>query len=109
MKIISSILYLLAFFIVSTCSASSFIPHLSSFSDSATLAGHVRDSATHEALAGVRIELRELHSGANSDSAGNFTIKGLPAGKIGIEIHLLGYSTLKKSVTLAEGKTTTIA
>ena len=109
MKISSIILFFVSFFFVSICSASSFIFHLSSFPDSATLIGHVRDSVTHEALSGVRITLRELRRGAISDIAGNFTINGLPAGTIEAEIHQLGYNTAKRSVELQPGQTITIS
>ncbi len=75
---------------------------------SSTFSGHVRDASTHEALAGARIELRDLHRGAISDISGDFTIKNLPAGAIDVEVHLLGYTVEKQIVLLAQGLETKV-
>ena len=69
------------------------------------LAGHVRDSVTHEPLAGVRIELRSIHWGAVTDSAGNFSIPLLHPGPLSVDVRLLGYDSAKYSVVLVEGQT----
>ncbi len=74
----------------------------------ATLRGSMRDSATGEALAGARIEIRSLHTGAVADASGNYEIKDLPAGSIEIEVHLLGYGVEKRQITLSDGESRTL-
>ncbi|MDP4199425.1 MAG: TonB-dependent receptor [Bacteroidota bacterium] len=71
---------------------------------SATLQGSVRDSTTGEALAGARIELRSLHTGAIADTAGNYHIDNLPSGVLGVEVHLLGYAVEARTITLVAGE-----
>ncbi len=84
-----------------------FILHPSSLilAQSASISGHVRDSVTHEALAGARIELRALHGGAISDRNGNFSLNELPEGTLVIEVHLIGYDSAKYNIVLSEGET----
>ncbi|HEY3876751.1 MAG TPA: TonB-dependent receptor, partial [Candidatus Kapabacteria bacterium] len=64
--------------------------------------GSIRDSVTHEALAGARIEIRSLHRGAVSDREGHFIIRNLPLGTLRVTVVLLGYDSAVYSVTLAD-------
>jgi hypothetical protein len=74
--------------------------------NTAVLKGRVIDSASHEGIAGARIEIRELHRGAISDLSGNYTVKDATAGSFDVEVHSLGYSTGKDHVVLRDGETT---
>ncbi len=76
--------------------------------NTAALSGNVHDSVTHESLPGARIELRELHRGAIADSSGNFSISNLPAGSYSVEVHLLGYDSIKNSATLFADRSSTL-
>ncbi len=73
-------------------------------SNTASIFGQVRDTVTREALTGARIELHSLHKGAISDSLGNYVIKGLPSGSFEIEVRLLGYDSMKRTLTLRDGQ-----
>ena len=72
------------------------------------LIGLIRDSATHEAIAGARIEFPKLHNGALSDLNGNFIIRNVPEGSYKVEVSSLGYITESRFVTLRSGDTTRI-
>ena len=85
-----------------------FILHPSSLILAQEISGSVRDSVTHEPLAGVRIELRALHRGAITDSLGNFSIKALPSGSLSVEVHFIGYDSGIYSVTLSAGQVFTL-
>ncbi len=76
--------------------------------NTATLVGRLRDSVTHEPLAGARIEIRSLHRGAISDSTGNFLIKNLPSGSLLVEVRLVGYDSGEYKVVLSEEQTLTL-
>ncbi len=84
-----------------------FILQPSSFTlaQTAALTGRIQDSAAREPLPGARIEVRELHRGAVSDTDGNFIIQDLPAGTFQVTVHLLGYLSAAKFVTLRTGDT----
>jgi iron complex outermembrane receptor protein len=62
--------------------------------------GKVTDLATGEPLQGVVISFPELHSGTITDSAGNYSLKRLPAGKFLMQARYPGYKSLITEVNL---------
>src|SRR5271157_3675798 len=74
---------------------------------SATILGIVTDTS-HAAMAGVRVEAREMGTGAvesvSTDAAGRYTIKDLPIGQYAVEASNPGFQTVvHEGLTLTVG------
>ena len=67
------------------------------------LVGHIYTSA-NTPLANAGIYIEDLKVGASSDSGGLYALKNLPAGTYVISVHMLGYETIAKSITV-KGRT----
>src|SRR2546426_2556350 len=61
------------------------------------IAGHVKDSQTNEALAGVNVVIEGTTLGAATDIEGYFAILNIPPGRYTVGASAIGYT--KKSVT----------
>jgi Carboxypeptidase regulatory-like domain/Bacterial Ig-like domain (group 2) len=65
------------------------------------LTGIVRDSSTQRPLAGVELHmLGDSAGGTTTDAAGEYTLDGVPAGRILAEFFKSGYEVLEISVTM---------
>ena len=71
--------------------------------ETGTLTGAVLDAATSRPLAGARIELAALGRVVLSREGGRFVMADVPAGTHRIQIEMLGYETLSRSVTVTAG------
>ncbi|AQG81285.1 TonB-dependent receptor [Spirosoma montaniterrae] len=69
----------------------------------AILTGQLTDKATREPLLGATIYLPALKKGAATDTLGRFRLIDLPTGNQRIELRLVGYKTLTRTLRLAEG------
>lgn len=67
---------------------------------SASVTGTVLIDATNKPLANAEVALANLKLATRSDSAGNFALTSLPAGKHSLVIRLPGYQVLTADVTL---------
>ncbi|MCB8995138.1 MAG: TonB-dependent receptor, partial [Bacteroidales bacterium] len=79
-----------------------------SYAQTRTLSGRVTSPGVSEGLTGAGISVFEFSSGKNlyqgiSGQDGSFTISGLPAVKIIIEVSFLGYKSLKEETDLSAG------
>ena len=66
------------------------------------LSGTVKDKATREALLGVILYFPDLKNSSISNLDGTFEIKNLPAIKALLQVRLLGYQTIVKTIDLAK-------
>lgn len=78
------------------------LPSLSSFGVN-VLKGRVTDEHGMS-VQGAIIEIGDLKTGAASDSGGYYIIRNLPKGRYVVEVRLLGYSTITRSVAI-DGET----
>jgi len=62
-----------------------------------SLTGKVTDKTTHETIPGASLYLPDLKRNTITDTAGKYTISGLPAGKFIIEVKVLGYTSINFS------------
>lgn len=67
----------------------------------ATFAGTVMIDPTEKPLANAEIVFPELNRSIRSDSAGNFLITGLPAGKHAVTVRMLGYESFTTQITVS--------
>jgi vitamin B12 transporter len=70
----------------------------------AELAGQVLDAATHRPLEGARVRVPVTGLTVETDAAGRFRLKGLPAGEWDIEAAAIGYRASRTRVSLADGR-----
>src|SRR5215467_877856 len=71
------------------------------------ISGHVTD-ASHAVLQGARVELRPAGASAVTDSGGEFTILGVPAGQYTLSVSYMGFETFSKEVTVAAGQAASV-
>lgn len=66
----------------------------------ASLGGTILSDGTEKPLANAEILIESVNKSVRSDSAGNFIITGLAAGKHTVLVRLVGYESLKADITL---------
>ena len=83
----------------------SFLSITSLFSQTASITGKIINSKSKEIVDGAKVIVIGSGKGAISDIEGNFSIKGLAAGKYSLEIRSVAYNTLiLQDVKLKEGE-----
>lgn len=92
---------LLAAFMISATLHPSF-----TLSDTGTLKGQVTDAANGEPLPFVQVQLANSSYSNLTDFDGNYVFNHLPPGNYEAEFSLVGYTTLKETFTINQGKTT---
>ena len=65
------------------------------------LTGTVKDKNTHEALPGVILYFPDLKNSSVTNADGSFEMKNLPSIKALLQIRLLGYQTIIKTIDLS--------
>ncbi|KAA5545653.1 TonB-dependent receptor [Adhaeribacter rhizoryzae] len=70
-----------------------------------SLSGLITDNTTQEPLIGVSVYLPDLRQGAATDELGHFSINNLPRGRFLVQVKLIGYSPIIKTVVIS-GATT---
>lgn len=93
--------FLLAAFMISATLHPSF-----TLSDTGTLKGQVTDAANGEPLPFVQVKLANSSYSNLTDFDGNYVFNHLPPGNYEAEFSLVGYTTLKETFTINQGKTT---
>ncbi len=67
-----------------------------------TFNAQIRDSVSHEELAGVNVFIKSLNKGAASNLNGNIVIKNIPDGIYTIEFSYVGYESKKLRISFPE-------
>jgi iron complex outermembrane receptor protein len=70
-----------------------------------SLSGNVIDSTNRRAIQGASVYLPQLKLGATTDIKGNYKIAPLPKGIYKVELHMLGYATVMKKITINGNET----
>ncbi|MGI4735419.1 MAG: SusC/RagA family TonB-linked outer membrane protein [Janthinobacterium lividum] len=74
---------------------------------SGTVSGRITDTK-NEGIPGVTVIIEGTSLGSSSDVEGNYTISNVPAGERTLVISFVGYTTLRRNVTIFAGKTTNV-
>lgn len=69
-----------------------------------TVAGQVQAQATGQPLSGAQIVLMDGQMGAVTDSDGRFRITGVPVGEVRMEVQLIGYAAITRTVNVSAGE-----
>jgi TonB-linked SusC/RagA family outer membrane protein len=80
---------------------------LSAQGNSGTISGKVTDAVSGAPLAGTSVRVGATQLGAQTADDGQYTIRGVPAGTVQLQINRIGYEAKKVSVTVTAGGTTT--
>jgi len=91
-------LYLVALLLICTCS----------FAIAQGIKGKVTDAQTKEAMVGTTVTLKGVGKSQYVKLDGYFTFKNLKPGTYNLVLSFVSYKTKELSVTVADGKTTTI-
>lgn len=73
-----------------------------------SIEGIVKDMKTDEPLIGANIVIVGTYQGAAVDQSGHFVISNISAGTYNIEASMIGYTTVARKVTVAEGQKITL-
>ncbi|HXB44672.1 MAG TPA: TonB-dependent receptor [Puia sp.] len=75
------------------------------FSQKGTVKGNVSDAITRDGLPGAYVSINATSFKIASDDKGNFVMAGIPPGEYDIIFENVGYSTLKRHITVKGGQT----
>jgi TonB-linked SusC/RagA family outer membrane protein len=73
----------------------------------ATITGRVTDAPTGQPLASAQISVVGTNLGTQTNSEGQYVIRGVPAGAVELRVLRVGYGELRRPVTLTVGQSTT--
>ena len=71
-----------------------------------TIRGRVTSSSDGQPLPGVQVFIADLGLGSLSDIDGNFLILNVPVGEHEVTVAMIGYKTIKGSLSVTMDKTT---
>ncbi|HVT38654.1 MAG TPA: SusC/RagA family TonB-linked outer membrane protein [Gemmatimonadaceae bacterium] len=73
-----------------------------------TVTGHVTARSDSQPIAGVRVLALGTNAAANTAQDGKYTLIGVRAGSVEVEVLRIGYQPLKRTVTVTNGGTTNL-
>ncbi len=74
------------------------------FAQSASINGYIKDSSSGETLISANIALLEINKGTSSNTSGYFSITNIAPGDYILVCTYIGYNTFQKKVTLKENE-----
>ena len=75
--------------------------------ETGTISGVVTE-ATGLPVAGARVGVAGTQLGATTGAAGRFTIANVPVGSHAVQVRMIGYGVLERTVTVANGQVATV-
>lgn len=76
--------------------------------DAGTLTGRVTDAQTKLALGGARVAIAGTKLSTYADSAGNYSLGGVPGGTQTVEVSYVGYAEERRPASVPAGGTTVL-
>jgi len=73
------------------------------FAQKGTIAGKVTDAKSADGLPGANVLVQGLEYGAATNTDGEFTLTGVPAGTHSVIARFIGYKSVIKQVTVSGG------
>src|SRR5688572_26004708 len=72
------------------------------------ITGRVTDSVTREPVAAAQVSIVGTTNGAQSNNAGQYTIRGVTPGPVEVRVLRLGFAEVRRRVTVSSGQTATL-
>ena len=76
--------------------------------EAGTITGTVTEGASGRAIAGAQVGIAASQLGATTNADGRFTIANVPAGTHAVQVRMIGYTVVERSVTVVDGQTATL-
>ena len=76
--------------------------------DNGTVTGSVTSSSTHNALQGALVSIPSLNRSVFTDSAGQFSISGVPTGALDLVISYQGFEEAREKVSVTSGSASSL-
>ena len=73
-----------------------------------TIQGQVTHGRTGQPLAAAQVFVEGTQLGTITDSSGNYSITGVPAGEVTVAVQLIGFASVTSQLSLASGETATL-
>ncbi len=73
-----------------------------------TIQGQVTHGRTSQPLPAAQVYVDGTQLGTITDSGGNYSISGVPAGEVTVSVQLIGFATASSDITVASGETVTL-
>lgn len=74
-----------------------------------TISGRIQDSASTNGLAGVTVTIQPFGITTTTDERGAYILRDIPPGKAVINLRLMGYRSVNRSVELEENSSLTVS
>ncbi len=75
------------------------------FAQTGIIEGNIKQMDGTTALSGISVYLEKTNLGSTTNASGNYTIENVPAEDYTLVVSAIGYFTLKKEISVGEGKT----
>ncbi len=73
-----------------------------------TITGRITDSLTREPVAAAQVSILGTTNGAQTNNAGQYTIRGVTPGAVEVRVLRIGFAEVRRRVTVAAGETATL-
>ncbi|AHG91214.1 TonB-dependent outer membrane protein, SusC/RagA [Gemmatirosa kalamazoonensis] len=76
--------------------------------ETGTVSGVVTDSATGAPVSGAQVGITGTALGTTTGTTGRFTIANVPVGTHTVQVRMIGFGVLERTVTVADGQVATV-
>ena len=73
-----------------------------------TITGRVTDAATNQPIAAAQVAVVGTNQGTQTNTDGQYTLRGVGPGQVEVRVLRLGYAELRKGVNVAAGQSATL-
>ena len=81
------------------------LPGMAVAQQTGTIEGTVTDAESGDSLPGATVQIRSLTMGAATGPNGNYVIDGVPVGEHRLSVSFVGYTTIRRTVTVDANQT----
>ncbi len=78
------------------------ISYIGAFAQNASIEGSIKNTDSTSALANVSVYLDKTNIGTSTNASGNYVIKNVPEGNYTLVVSSIGYSTIKKEISVGK-------
>ena len=77
--------------------------------ETGTISGVVSEASTGRLVAGAQVTISRTQLGATTGAAGRFTIANVPVGSQAVQVRMIGYGVVERTVTVENAQVATVS